>query len=367
VQESKDNSDKAVVFPAYMNYNYSKNFSESAPGFFNEPGVRLADAAIFAAGGAHVELGDGDKMLLHEYFPNINLRMSASLKAAMQNYYNFLVAYENLLRDGTQASSMQVNVSNVAAGTSGEAGKVWVLPKRRAGYDIVHLINLENNTSNEWRDTNANYPAPDVFTNLPIKMYYRGSLNAGARLFYATPDDQFGKPQQLSYNTGSDAGGKYVSFTLPRLHYWDMIWLEVNDTATGGPPIGKTIWLKANANGRYVSAWNDTHRTLQARVDAVGTWEQFQVVDAGNGHIALKATINNKYVSAWNDTYRTLQARVDWIGEWEKFQWIDAGGGSIALKANANGQYVSAWNDANRTLQARVTWIGEWEKFQWAE
>ncbi len=368
VQESKASSDKAVVFPAYMNYNYSKNFSESSPGFFNEPGIRLADATIFAAGGSHVELGDGDKMLSHEYFPNINLRMSNSLKSAMANYYNFLVAYENLLRDGTSNNTTQVNVSNVATSTNGGAGTVWVLPKKRAGYDIVHLINLENNTSNEWRDTNGNYPAPDVFTNLPVKMYHRGTLNTGAKLFYATPDDQFGKATQLSYTKGSDSGGNYVTFTVPRLHYWDMIWLEVNDTTTGsGAPIGKTIWLKANANGKYVSAWNDTYRTLQARVDGVGTWERFQVVDAGGGFIALKATINNQYVSAWNDTNRTLQARVGSIGEWEKFQWVDAGGGYIALKANANNQYVSAWNDTNRTLQARISSIGEWEKFQWAE
>ena len=161
-------------------------------------------------------------------------------------------------------------------------------------------------------------------------------------------------------------GGDFWNGTTARVAEVE-VYAKAGTSGGTGVPIGKTIWLKANANNQYVSAWNDVNRTLQARIGAVGTWERFQVVDAGGGFVALKAMINNQYASAWNDPARTLQARIGAIGEWEKFQWIDAGGGFIALKANANGQYVAAWNDSNRTLQARTGAIGEWEKFTWGE
>ena len=47
------------------------------PKQFNMPSVLLTDAAIFASGAAHIELGDGDRMLSKEYFP-ADTRLSVS-------------------------------------------------------------------------------------------------------------------------------------------------------------------------------------------------------------------------------------------------------------------------------------------------
>jgi dextranase len=67
---------RAVVLAAYMDYNYA---STHAGAQFNEPGVLLTDATIFASGGAHIELGDGHRILDNEYFPNHNLVPSQQL------------------------------------------------------------------------------------------------------------------------------------------------------------------------------------------------------------------------------------------------------------------------------------------------
>ncbi|NJM06618.1 discoidin domain-containing protein [Candidatus Gracilibacteria bacterium] len=147
----------------------------------------------------------------------------------------------------------------------------------------------------------------------------------------ATMVDNGGNNIEGSRYTGFrvDVSVRYLRLSITGGDFWNGSTAriaEVEVYAKGGSvgtgaPIGKTIWLKANANNRYVSAWNDVNRTLQARVDGIGTWERFTVEDAGSGYIALKATINNQYVSAWNDADRTLQARVGAIGEWEKFTW----------------------------------------------
>jgi len=220
--ESRSYSSKSVVYAAYINY-------DKESGYFNEPGVRLANAAIFACGASHIELGDGDQMLSNEYFPNQDLQMTDSLRSAMRTYYDFLTGYENLLRDDTVSADgfVSATISGVSTSTNASPGTIWIIPKMRPGYNIIHLVNLLNNTSAEWGDKNGTYPTPPTQTGLPVKMYYKGAIKNG-RLFYATPDSDDGRAIELNYSIGSDGDGDYMTFMVPQLQYWDMIWLEIN-------------------------------------------------------------------------------------------------------------------------------------------
>jgi dextranase len=76
-------TDKPMVIAGYMNYDAAQQHTSQSPGAFNEPGILLADAAIFANGGWHIELGDGLNMLSNEYFPRQALIMSPSLQAKL--------------------------------------------------------------------------------------------------------------------------------------------------------------------------------------------------------------------------------------------------------------------------------------------
>ena len=216
---------KALVMPAYLDTGLSS-------GYFNEPGVLLTDAAMFACGGAHLELGDGTNMLNNDYFPNdSSVLMTSSLMAAMRNYYDFLVGYENLLRGDTVSANNAAAITGVTTSTNGSAGTVWIISKETLGYNIIHLVNLLNSTSTAWNDYNGTCPAPPTLSNLAVKMYYTGSIGGG-NLWYATPDTNFGVATQLGYTTGSDGGGNYINFTVPQLQYWDMIWLEIDGTTS---------------------------------------------------------------------------------------------------------------------------------------
>ncbi|MBK9713547.1 MAG: glycoside hydrolase family 66 protein [Kouleothrix sp.] len=226
VARARSKTDKAVVLPAYMNRAYAQKTPGGATRLFREPSVRLADAAIFAAGATHLELGDGDGMLSTEYFPSQQLVMSDTLKAAMRDSYDFLVAYENLLLDGVSGSDSQVTIEGQPTSANGRRLTVWAMARSRPGYTIAHLINLKGNRLSFWRDDGAIYPAPEALSDLALKIYYKGSLRAGARLWYASPDSGHGKAHQLTYTTGTDAQGAFVACTVPRLEYWDMIWLE---------------------------------------------------------------------------------------------------------------------------------------------
>lgn len=134
-------------------------------------------------------------------------------------------------------------------------------------------------------------------------------------------------------------------------------------------PIGATISLKAS-NGLYVSArlGPDGTAPLDAVATVVGTWEKFTVVDAGNGLIGLLAQANSRYVSAWQDTTNApLTAAVTTLSTWESFRWAQLGSGSAGLVSVANGDFVSARQDtASTPLQAQAARLQGWETFEWA-
>lgn len=161
-----------------------------------------------------------------------------------------------------------------------------------------------------------------------------------------------------------------VDYPLYTHAHWVRVWKK-NAAASGSAPIGRRIGIKAGANGRYLSSdQTDSTYLKSAWASSIGTWELFDMVDAGGGSVALRCEQTGKYVTVdLNQTSRVLRA--DWatgIGDWEKFQWQDLGGGVFALKANANGLYVAC--DLNNASYIEARWstsIGDWEKFTWTD
>jgi lysophospholipase L1-like esterase len=131
----------------------------------------------------------------------------------------------------------------------------------------------------------------------------------------------------------------------------------------GSAPAVPVVSLRAHADGRYVTAENAGASPLIANRTAIGTWEQFDEIDAGNGNVALRAHANSQIVSADNAGASPLIANRAAVGAWETFQLIHNPDGSISLRALANNQYVTAENAGAQPLIANRTAIGAWEEF----
>jgi hypothetical protein len=154
----------------------------------------------------------------------------------------------------------------------------------------------------------------------------------------------------------------------------DLDWIEVvpaAGTASGQSPTtacapGKTVGLKAIVSGKFASARQEDSGTVKALATSEGTWEQFEIVDAGGGLVGLKSKMNNLFVAAEAGTANVpLKARSATIGSWEKFKFELQSDGFYALKAMANNKYVSARVDqANSPLQAVAGTASSWEDFQ---
>ena len=206
-----------TIFAAYMNYGRS-----GQQGFFNTPGVLLTDATMFAVGGAHLELGDGHN-LCHEYFPNQNLKMTDDLRLQLIRYYDFLVAYENLLRgEGLEETTVDITSGNAAVSINQwppQQKRVTAYSRKTATRQIVHLLNYRQANSLSWRDMDGTMPAPVEVKALPLTVK---TDRAVKRVWVATPDALGGAPVDLSFKQSAGT----VTFTLPSLKYWTMIVFE---------------------------------------------------------------------------------------------------------------------------------------------
>uniref|UniRef100_UPI000362F3B6 glycoside hydrolase family 66 protein n=1 Tax=Spirosoma panaciterrae TaxID=496058 RepID=UPI000362F3B6 len=190
------------------------------PGYFNPAGVLLTDAVIFAFGGSHLELGE--HMLGKEYFPNANLAMSDELKTSLIHYYDFLVAYQNLLRDGGTFNSPVITAGDTQLKLNTwppQAGQVSAIGKLVGNRQIIHLINFSNSSDVLWRDETGTRTVPKTITLPRFNLVPDKPVK---KIWFASPDYNAGAATSLTFSQSSIA----VSFTLPSLQYWDMVVVE---------------------------------------------------------------------------------------------------------------------------------------------
>lgn len=213
---SEQSGGKSLIVAAYVNYRNPKSR-------FNPAAVRMMDCVVFASGGARIELGNGDNMLSDEYFPSdTKKRMKGDLPQAVLRLYDFMVAYENLLRDGQHPVTRNVQLENVSVSADGKSDTVWCFAKADESTEIYHFINLTG-TDNGWRDEKQTKKEPVTQENLQSRLYTNFPVQT---VYMASPDQQDIAPQQLSFVSGEDSNGRYIKFTQPILAYWNMIFLR---------------------------------------------------------------------------------------------------------------------------------------------
>lgn len=225
------NADKKNVVCAYMHRDRDSQTKEK---YFNTPAVMLCNAFIHALGGAHLELGE--HMLDSEYFPNDDLKMTAGLRLNMIKLYDFITAYENLLRTPSGWRNPSVSTTSATesfhactpgiACTAAQKGKITVLNKSvtlaadgNRQVDVLHLINMNKATHLDWSDSTFTQAAPREVKDLPMSI---GVTDTPVKVWAASPDYNWSSPRELAFTYEE---GK-ANFILPSLKYWTMVVVE---------------------------------------------------------------------------------------------------------------------------------------------
>lgn len=207
---------KKTVLAAYMNYELGKK----GRGYFNTAGVLMANAAIHAWGGAHLELGE--HMLTTEYFPNNNLTMQGELKKTMVTYYDFITGYENLLRDGGtffSATASSLDGKLTINQWPPVRNQIATVGKRIGKTDVIHFLNYTNAVHLDWCDADGNQAAPSLIEAAKVKITVNGTVKT---VWVASPDANGGVSRTLDFTQN----GANIEVVLPSLKYWTMVAVE---------------------------------------------------------------------------------------------------------------------------------------------
>lgn len=241
---TKQNSDKSLIMPAYMYRDWDTS-KASLPKQFNDNAVLLKDISIFANGGSTMELVDGGYQIFNEYYPSAqnskDITMSDTLgnpdTGKLRKVYDFVTAYQNILRgDGVQNNYHRVEITdangNQLADHYGNANSIYTITKSgHNGYndiETLNMINLTDVSNTNWQIRNKDDELSKVVNKkgpLHVKYYvdpYRNINN----VWVASPDANDGRATQLDFKRGWDDHGDYVEFDVPSLEYWNLVYMN---------------------------------------------------------------------------------------------------------------------------------------------
>lgn len=206
---------RKFVFAAYVNYDMAEH-----PGFFNTPSVIFTDAVLFALGGSHIELGE--HMLCNEYFPNDNLQMKSDLQSKLVTYYDFMTAYENVLRDGGKIYTAELTSTDQKINIHPwppQIGGVTCVGREMDNRQVFHFLNFTDATTLQWRDNTGIQTKPDPIEDFELTFT---SLDHVKKIWFASPDIKAGSSEEIDFKQD----GIKLSFKVPYLEYWSMIVVE---------------------------------------------------------------------------------------------------------------------------------------------
>jgi dextranase len=203
---------KPVILAAYIDPSLEHN-------------ARLIDAVIFASGGGHIELGEGNGMLSDPYFPKYQI-MTPSLDEAMRRYYDFAVRYQDVIgprtRDATQNYLHCIEIEGVSTRPSMLTDKVWPIVREGDGFLAINFINLLGVEEPEWTNPVKDPPTPLGATTVKVFDIDQEI----SRIWFASPDLDDPSPQMLNYTQETEEGKKVLLLRIPSLTYWDLVVIE---------------------------------------------------------------------------------------------------------------------------------------------
>jgi dextranase len=233
IDHGRQRSGKQMVLAAYLPWFHPE---EGRDPLQAEYGATLAMAAIFASGGYHLLLGEGGGVLADPYFPKYGTA-SERFKETLTRYYDFIVMYRELLFDPalddvSMAFTGGINTEVVFA--AGDAlftpnerpDAVWTIVKEKPGFFVLHLINLLGVDNDLWKE--GKEKAPDALVDIEVKVELWEDIEG---VYWASPDGSGLQPERLEYEyvPKGEGVGHYIRFTLPRLNYWTVAWVQLRE------------------------------------------------------------------------------------------------------------------------------------------
>lgn len=226
---------KQVILAAYMAPFLEGKHTQLE---FAENATILTMAAIFASGGFHLLLGENNGILRDAYYVNYLSDSNDSFIITLRNYYDFIVAYEELLFDYTITDNTMTYSGGINEEYKFKALKsvnpndsitflpkakpncIWSIVKEKPGVKIIQLLNYVGIDSIEWNVEKSKMPTE--IENIEVVALIVENVK---KVYYASPDINNGQSTELDFKYVKHPAGKAIRFIVPKLKVWDMIYI----------------------------------------------------------------------------------------------------------------------------------------------
>ena len=226
IREARLCSGKQVVLAAYL-HPFQQADTDGA-----ERAFRLSWAAICAAGGTQLVLGENKAALQDSYYANY-AALRPSFLPVVQRYCDFLVRYAALLyldagmdigrtAAGGINEDIQFEAEDCVFSTDAEADTVWSMIRESGSRLNIQLVNLRGNNA-RWNEAKA---APKAAENIRIHVRLDRPI-AGA--FAASPDGESLCAERLPLTCRQTPQGRIYTAELARLDYWAAVWFTMEE------------------------------------------------------------------------------------------------------------------------------------------
>jgi glucosylceramidase len=193
------------------------------------------------------------------------------------------------------------------------------------------------------------------------------SSNNGNLITTAFKNSDGSKVAVVLNNSGGSLTFRIVwnnaSFTYT-LEAGSVVTFKWSGTGSNNPPptipINSIITL-LGSNNMYVSGENGT-TVMHCNRATAGAWEQFAVIDAGNGKIGLRSM--SKFVSSENGAASGItcnRTTIGGTGSWEQFDWVPTADGKVTFRGS-NSMFITSNNGTGAMTCDRPAASG-WEAF----
>lgn len=219
---------KQVILAAYM-----RPFLEelNIPIKSAENAALLTMAVIFASGGFHLLLGEGNGILDDAYYPKYRTINDEEFNKRLREYYDFIVRYEELLYDFdisdiTMTHTGGINGEYVFSGAEFSVRPkdncVWTLIKDKVGYKIINFLNFTGITDMRWNEPKDS--EPKEIRNIEVTAMLAEEVK---EIYTASPDINNGVPEKLNFKYVENENGRAVRFTVPNLKIWNLVYIKL--------------------------------------------------------------------------------------------------------------------------------------------
>ena len=226
IREARLCSGKQVVLAAYL-HPFQQADTDGA-----ERAFRLSWAAICAAGGTQLVLGENKAALQDSYYANY-AALRPSFLPVVQRYCDFLVRYAALLyldagmdigrtAAGGINEDIQFEAEDCVFSTDAEADTVWSMIRESGSRLNIQFVNLRGNNA-RWNEAKA---APKAAENIRIHVRLDRPISGA---FAASPDGESLCAERLPLTCQQTPQGRIYTAELARLDYWAAVWFTMEE------------------------------------------------------------------------------------------------------------------------------------------